>query len=491
MKRIIILAFIIFLGGSCGDEFLERPPLAELNENNFLTTENDAILATNAIYNTLRIWFYHYGGFPVIEIMSDDATKGSNPGDGTQIQPFDDFSFTTTESSILRWYTTLYQGIRRANVVIQGVPDISMNEELKARLIAEARFLRAMFYFDLVRGYGDVPKVITTNPDLQLPRSPKQEIYDEIIIPDLEFAATNLPLKSEYEASDLGRATKGAAKALLAQVYLFEGDFTSAQQYALEVINSGQYSLVSDFSEVFSVDGEFGPESIFEIPALPENFGNGGNQYANTQAIRGTPNRGWGFNRPSWDLITFFGENDPRRDATITFLGEVLDGILIQGDGPTPDTTRNDQGEIIAVECYNQKIWTPGTTTLESFGHNRRMLRYGEILLIAAECLNENGNQAEALTYLNMIRARARGGNNDILPDVTTTDQAQLREAIYRERRAELAMEGYRFFDLVRTGRAAEVLGPLGFESGKHELLPIPQAEIDLSQGVLTQNPGW
>jgi len=491
MKRIIIILFFLVATGSCTDDFLDRPPLGELTEGTFLVTENDAVLATNAIYNALREWRFGRGGFPMLEIMSDDTRKGSNPGDGSQLLPFDDFTFTPTEPNILGWYTALFQGIRRANIVLEKVPDIDMDPDLKARHLAEASFLRAMFYFDLVRGWGDVPKVTTSNPPLQIPRSPKEEIYNEIIFPDLELAIADLPLKSDYSNEDLGRATQGAARSLMAEVYLFRGDFVNAESYALDVINSGQYDLMDDFSMAFSVEGELGPESIFEIPALPEDFTNGGNQYANTQAVRGTPNRGWGFNRPTLDLINSFVEEDPRMDETITFLGETLDGILIIGDASTPDTTYNDQNEIVEIECYNQKIWTPGTTALESWQHNRRLIRYAEILLIAAECLNENGEPEQALVYLNQVRARARNGNPGILPDITTTDTNELRDAIYAERRAELAMEGHRFFDLVRTGRAPEVLGPLGFVEGKHELLPIPQTEMDLSQGVLTQNPGW
>jgi starch-binding outer membrane protein, SusD/RagB family len=491
MKKFILIISIILFTVGCSDDFLDRPPLAELTEATFLTNGNDAILATNAIYNTLRNWRFSQGGFPIIDIMSDDATKGSNPGDGTQIIPFDNFSFDATDANILGWYTTLFQALRRANIVLEKVPGIEMDEELKMRLLAEARFLRALAYFDLVRAWGDVPEITTSNPPLQVPRSPKEEIYEDIIIPDLLYSIQNLPEKSDYDAQDLGRATRGAAKGLLAKVYLFLDDYENAADYALEVVNSGQYDLMDDFSMAFSVAGEFGEESVFEIPALPENFENGGNQYANTQAIRGTPNRGWGFNRPTLDLINSFEEDDPRMDKTVTFLGEVLDGVLILGDGSTPDSTYNNQGELVQVETYNEKIWTPGTSSIESWQHNRRVLRYADILLMAAESLNETGNSSEALEYLNMVRERARDGNPDILPDVTTTDKAALRETILRERRSELALEGHRFFDLVRTGRAAEVLGPLGFVEGKHELLPIPQTEIDLSQGMLTQNPGW
>jgi hypothetical protein len=218
---------------------------------------------------------------------------------------------------------------------------------------------------------------------------------------------------------------------------------------------------------------------------------NAGNQYANTQGVRGTPNRGWGFNRPSLDLQNSFEPGDPRMDATIIFLGEVLDGVEIRGDGSTPDEIKDDQGNVIEIECYNQKVWIPGETTVTQWGHNRRLMRYADVLLMAAEALNENDDPTGALIYLNRVRERARQGNGSILPDITETDKDALRDLIILERRHELALEGHRFWDLVRTGKAPEFLGPLGFVEGKHELLPVPQTEIDISQGLLEQNPNW
>ena len=148
-------------------------------------------------------------------------------------------------------------------------------------------------------------------------------------------------------------------------------------------------------------------------------------------------------------------------------------------------------GTVTEVECYNQKVWYPGTNTITQWGHNRRLIRYADVLLMAAEALNENDKPGDALLYLNEVRERAREGNSSILPDVTVTGKDDLRTAILEERRHELALEGHRFWDLVRTGRAATVLGPMGFETGKHELFPIPQNEIDISQGSLQQNPEW
>ena len=481
--------FLFFLG--C-EGFLEKPLQGELTQQSFPTTQEDALLATNSIYNTLRTSAYNQGLFPILDIMSDDAAKGSNPGDAaSDVGPYDYFGHIPTEGNISRWWNALYEGIKRANVVIESVELISMDQTLKDRYIAEALYLRALFYFDLVRAWGDVPIITTSVVTSDLIRDSKAEVYD-LIEEDLLIAVQNLPEKSEYSSSELGRATKGAARALLSKVYLFQNDFINAEKYALEVINSGQYSLEPDFEDVSSVNGDQGIESIFEVTALPfEGVFNGGNQYANVQGVRGTPNRGWGFNRPTLDLQNSFEPNDPRLEATVIYLGEVLDGITIVGDGLTPDETRDENNTLIEIECYNQKVWTPGINVPTQFGHNRRILRYADVLLVAAESLNENGKTSEALTYLNSIRERARAGDNSLLPDITETDKSLLRDIIFNERRYELAMEGHRYWDLLRTGRAPIVLGPLGFMQGKHELLPIPQSEIDITEGSIVQNNGW
>ncbi len=491
MKKAGILLLLITSIG-CGDDFLDVGLVGSLNETFFLKNESDAILATNAIYNNLRDWRYHEG-FPILDIMSDEARKGSNPSDATQILVFDNFTYEAGEAPILGWYTTLYQTIRRANLVIERIGEVEMDVDLKRRLEGEARFLRAYTYFQLVRGYGDVPLVTSTTPEENIVRTSKEIIYDELIIPDLEFGITHLPEKSEYPNEDLGRASKGAAKGILAKVYLTRGDFENAETYALEVINSGEYFLDLVYSNVFSVDGEHGSGSIFEIGALPEDFQNGGHQYGNTQGSKGDPNRGWGFNRPTLDLINSYETDDPRMQATILFLGETLDGVTIEGHAGTQDTTYTDETEteILEIECYNQKTYSPGTTAIESWQYNVRVLRYADVLLIAAEALNENDKQAQALTYLNRVRERAREGNAAILPDITVTDKNNLRDIILNERKVELALEKHRFFDLVRTGKAVEVLGPLGFTANKNEVFPIPQSERDLSNGLLTQNQGY
>jgi hypothetical protein len=487
-----MIAGFLLLPFSCSEDFLDKPLQGELTQESFPTTAPDALLAINGVYNITRVNAFHFGLFPVMDIMSDDAYKGSNPTDAAStIGPFDQFKHIATESNHSRWWNTLYLGIKRANVVIEKVPAVEMDATLKTRYIAEASFLRALMYFDLVRAFGGVPIVteVITQPGKS--RATADEVFS-LIISDLTLAIAGLPEKSSYAATDMGRATKGAAKALLARVYLFRKDFVNAEKYAMEVINSGEYNLEADFANANSEAGEHGVESVYEIGAMRfENIENGGNQYANVQGVRGTPNRGWGFNRPSLDLMAEFETSDPREEATILYLGEVIDGVVILGDGTTPDETKDAAGNTIEIECYNQKVWTPGETVPPQFGHNRRIIRYADVLLMAAEALNENGKPAEAVIQLNKVRARARGGNPGILPDVVAGTKDVLRAAILHERRVELALEGHRFWDLIRTGRAAAVLGPLGFVPGKHELLPIPQNEIDLAQGTLKQNPGW
>lgn len=472
------------------ETFLDKEPQGDLTQNTFPVSASDALLATNAAYATLRNVGYHSGTFPILDIMSDDARKGSNPNDqASTIGPYDNFGFTTTGGELASWWATLYEGIKRTNVVIEKVPGIEMDATLRSRYIAEAKFLRGLYYFDLVRAWGGVPLVTTLNPSTKLQRSTKEEIYKQIE-EDLLAAITDLTEKSEIPPAELGRATKGAAKALLAKVYLFKGDFPNAEKYAMEVITSGIYGLEPDFTDANGVNGEHGTESVFEIGALGVEA-EAGNQYANVQGVRGTPNRGWGFNRPTPDLRNSFEPGDTRLKGTIIDLGDVLDGVIITGDGLTPDVTTDANGNILETECYSRKVWTPGNDVPSQWNHNRRILRYADVLLMAAEALNENNKPGEALIYLNKVRERARQGDPLILPDVTTTDKTELRNKILTERRHELAMEGHRFWDLVRTGQAAAVLGASGFKTGQHELLPIPQSEIDISQGTLLQNPNW
>jgi len=305
---------------------------------------------------------------------------------------------------------------------------------------------------------------------------------------DLLDAIEVLPKKSEYDAADLGRATQGAAQGMLAKVYLTTGDYTHCISHCMDVVESDEYELWPVYPEIFQRVGENCSESLFEIQATALSTGSliAASPYNMIQGVRGIPNLGWGFNRPSDDLVAEFEPFDPRLAATVLNPGEPLpDGSAVVQDNPE-----------ILNERYNQKAWVPAHPGLQDNGPgNIRILRYSDVLLMLAEALNEENQPGDALIYLNRVRDRARGNYPpNIIPEVTTTDQAELRLAIWHERRVELAMEQHRWFDLLRTGRVAErmqAVGKANFSPNKHELLPLPQAEIDVSGGNLEQNQGY
>jgi len=362
-----------------------------------------------------------------------------------------------------------------------------MDETLRKKWLGEAHFLRAHFYFNLVRWFGSVPlitKPLTQDEFYTQERASVEKLYEQIKS-DLNVAASSLPLKSAMEPIDLGRVSKGTAAGLLAKVFLTQGDFTNAAKWAKEVIDSKEYSLYPDYARLFRKEGENGVESLFEIQATALEASYAGATVFNmVQGVRGSPNLGWGFNNPSDDLVRSYEPGDPRRDATVLYVGEVLpDGSGVIEDNPSMENER-----------YNQKAWVESHPGLQDNGPgNIRILRYADILLIAAEALNELNNPTEALKYLNQVRQRARGTRTTVLPDVVSADKVTLRERIWKERRIELAMEQQRWFDLVRTGQVEKVMKNLGknFIKGKHDLFPIPQTEIDLSEGKMTQNPGY
>jgi len=284
IKYIILLTAALTLLFTGCKKFLEKEPQGLLTEQFFPTTATDALQATNACYEAVREWSYNSGGYPILDIMSDDARKGSNPSDQSNtVGAYDKFAITTTQDGLDRWWAALYVGVKYTNVVIEKVPAINMDNNLKTRYIAEAQFIRGLIYFDFVRAWGGVPLVTTTTPPLKLAQATVDQVY-ALIINDLTFAADNLPEKNEYAAADLGRATKGAARSLLAKVYLFRHDFVNAEKYAMDVINSSKYGLEPVFTNANGINGQNGIESIFEVGALQvEGTENGGNQYANTQ----------------------------------------------------------------------------------------------------------------------------------------------------------------------------------------------------------------
>ncbi|AMJ64293.1 RagB/SusD family nutrient uptake outer membrane protein [Hymenobacter sp. PAMC 26628] len=464
---------------SCS-KYLDVNPQGQPKAEQFFQTQADATLAINAAYGKLREWnLTAFNWLAVTTLTSDDAEKGSVAGDAEFLNNFVFFRITSTEGAVEGYWTGQYQGINVCNQVIQNVPNVSaMDATLKARYVAEAQFVRSLQYFNLVRAFGDVPlsvKPAETPDELNPARAPKDQVYAQIVS-DLTAAAAVLP--TSYSAADQGRATKGAALALLSKVKLYQKNWADALS-ASDQVMALNYALAPDFYKMFRVPGENGTESIFEIQSqtLVGNCGASNNQWAQVQGVR--PQFGWGFFNPTADLEAAFEPGDTRKLGTILLRGST-----------TPDGDKIDPNA--SNMRYNMKAYVPNSYPKDcNYGadQNIRVLRLGEVLLINAEAANELGQSAKALVDVNRIRVRA-----GLAPLAAGLSQDALRQAIWKERRVELALEyGDRYFDLVRQGRAGIVLRAAGknFVDGKNELMPIPLSQITLSGGKLTQNPGY
>ena len=469
INTLIYVLLATFLLAGC-DDFVEEvevvAPTAEESGEVFTPTQ-----FITGVYGRHTDFSYAFAYLGITEIISDNADKGSSPTDtGTDKHLLDGLTYTSTSPSFRDMWTQWYKTIGRATLAIEYTEDYEpINESLRQRLIGEAKFLRALNYFWLVRGFGDVPIQEVNLVD----RAPVSEVY-AYIEQDLIDAAASLPAKGDYAVADIGRATRGAAQGLLAKVYLYEKKWQQAADMANTVINSGDYALEPDYATVWRASTENGPESLFELQARGEIIAHGIQQYSQTQGARGPSGWGWGFNTPSEDLLNAFNEagDTVRRDATIIFAGETLfDGREVSSSVENPR--------------YNEKAYSSANPGAGESDKNIRILRYAEILLIEAEALNELGQSAAALTPLNEVRERVN------LPDITTTDQGGLRQMIWNERRLELAFEHDRWFDLIRTGQAESVMTALGLPfSEKNKLFPIPNDQL-IQTPEMTQNPGW
>lgn len=492
-KISIVLSVAALFVASCSDDFLDRKPFGS-------TTAEDLGFSDQELYEGLvfdtysHLRSYDVSALPfvaVTSITSDDADKGSTPSDAPDVGQLQNFTFNADNGIIAAWYRGNFTGVSKSNEALSFLANAPQNDSIEV-LRAESRFMRALYYFNLVRAFGGMPIVdhkLEQN-EATPARSSLAETY-EFIRKDLEFAASRLPSKSEGGTSWYGRATRGAAWAYLAKVNLYEKKWGEAYRLSSLVIASGEYNLNTPYNRIFTEDEENGPESVFETQCQQNILYNPsiGSQYAEVQGVRGSLNLGWGFNTPSENLLNAYEPGDPRKEATIIFRGkEIEPGQVVPADADNP--------------MYNKKVYPwlnertrpnrdfPNGYWQKGSWIDIRLMRYADVVLMNAEAALESGNIPEALAKLEMVRKRARGSSTNILPEITTTDPVELRKAIHHERRIELAMEAERYFDLVRWGEAAAVLGPKWVE-GKNNLFPIPQSEIDLSAGVLEQNPMW
>lgn len=469
-----------------------------ITELDYLKSESDYRTMAVSVYTPMQ-WLSHQT--VIGDVASDNSVSGGeNASDWLAIQQFDDYNLTPVNDVLTDFWKAAYEGVNRANYMHQYKDKNLAGETVsfagKDALYGEVYFLRAYYYFQLVRMFGDVPLFVDRRLSLSdsrtLQRSPKAEVYKQIET-DLTTAIGTLPAVQVQK----GRITKYAAQALLGKVYLYQNKFDAAAAMLDNVISSNAFSLVSNFSSMFLAAGENGPESVFEIQysnnspyynwgGTTRGQGNMAVQMCGIRGIAGTAAMpyasGWSFNLPTANLANAYAAGDQRKAGTI------LDIEAYKTANPSFNITYQ-VAPYRNTGFYNQKYQprkgeSSGQIEL-NYLNNFRCIRYADVLLMAAEAWNRatTPNDVKAQGYLNQVRQRAFGDN---LHNITATGTA-LKTAIWDERRLELAMEGDRFFDLVRTGQAATKIA--GFTAGKSELFPIPQSEVQISG--LTQNPGY
>ena len=526
---------------SCNDWLKEEAP-GTTNLNDFFTSGTTAIQTANACYTPLA-WEYNTTYFPewfIGDVASDDALKGGqNTTDMADAYDIENFKTNPNNGLLLDFYRAQYQGIARCNLALQQVPavepDETMTQERKDCLLGEVHFMRAYYYFRLVRIFGGVPYVdfvIDSSNEWQQPRATADEVYQKII-DDLLIAEPLLWNKSKYADEDLGRVTKGAAQAMLLKVYLYMHDYENAYKWGKTFMeqqyNTGEYSLCLNYPDNFTLAGENGPESVFEIQYMEDPTSDYGEGFGFTRgtfttvltrsralSLQGV--EGWGFNHPTQDLYDEFETNvvdtdgdgiadgpDPRRDWTIY--------------APTAEEIASNPEYTYLGSYYSNfktAFYENGAYYILTHATrsplNYRLIRLSDVMLMYAEAAVHQSDPVTATTMLNNVRSRVgmpAYGSYQVQSDwemPADGDGSDLLRAICHERRVELAMEGHRWFDLCRWGIVYDVMdkdkGSYGshesaearaemasFIEGKNELFPIPAEEINLNP--MEQNPGY
>lgn len=521
MKKIIYklsILLVIALSG-CSKDFLEVAPVGQLSSDNFLKNDNDVKLATMGIYNKIQE-NYSKGTWTSVYFMKNlpaDDTKcaGPNAGDTPEYQYLDDFSITSDNSKIAAIWTNFYSTINSCNTIIVNVGSNPEATDGMKVMVGEAKALRAFTYLDLVTMFGGVP-LMTVNPvqpsEFSKPRATPAEVY-VLIEADLKDAIEVLPVKSAYAAIDKFRFSKGTAQALLGKAYLYEEKYSDAATVLGSLISSNEYGLEPNYADIWTKEHEFGTESIFEISyTSQENYGwgnfpwSGGNEsniemqldgpradgdgsfdFSNLDPTKLDIVGGWGFNLPSKEIGDLLYSNS----ADLRIKGSVVseaDYFVAGGAYQVGEYPYDYEGYLrLKYAGRASETTDPATGQPElNYGSNYRIIRYADVLLMAAEAYNKSSNDVAAQTELKKITDRA---------DITAHAESgtALFDQIVIERAKELCFEGSRYWDLVRWGMASAQMNDIGFVVGKHELFPIPLNEI-LSNTMMDdkdQNPGY
>jgi hypothetical protein len=504
--KVALFSLVILSSTSCSD-YLDMKPLNTRVEENFYQNQQDMYDAMVAVYDVLQ-WGGFQGYIPeetLANVASDDTyAGGANAGDQPAWVALDNFSLTPTLGPQASIWGRYYSGIYRANLFLEKLPGATVSDDFAKRSTAEVKFLRAFYYFQLERWFGNLPLILKTlNPsEYDFPQSAPADIYAQIE-KDLTEAIPDLPLS--VSDSEKGRITKGAAQSLLGRVILFENDDTRMGEVATlvdNVVNSGAYDLVPDYGQIFTSAGRNNIESVFEIQHsynskwgdwgwLPGGEGNIATVMIGMRDYNGpTFQAGWGFS-PVTEKLANDMKGDPRFEYSIIDVSDgtmdetgMMNATLNGGEQIKYKPGYQNTGYFVRKNAPLKENVAPDGEPMINYPNNVRVIRYPDVLLMGAEAYARSGNDAKAQGYLNQVRARVG------LSPVTATG-TDLVQAIWKERRFELAFEGQRYWDLVRTGRASSVLGDRNWQEGRNEYLPIPQSEIDNTNRTLEQNPGY
>ncbi|MFI8378357.1 RagB/SusD family nutrient uptake outer membrane protein [Leeuwenhoekiella sp. NPDC079379] len=485
MKKYIVLGLLSALTITGCEDFLEIDPQDSLTTTAFYTNAADAVAAVNAAYDGVQHLNYYGFNYPIIlNIAGGDAIKGGfGAGDRPAYLELETFDITPQNLRIQEFYAMAWGGVNRANQVLDNVSQMEISgdftESLQTRILGEATFLRALHYYNLVLAFDGMP-IYTSVPEINsevLPRSTTEETW-QFIISDFADAATMLP--DSYDVANTGRATKGAANAMLARIFALKGEWDKVDTYADLVLNSPVgYDLAPTFAENFDDRGNNNSESLFEIQYTLSNtsldiWNSSGDWNSNFLATYSAPQvggAGWSFMSPTQNLVDAFDEGDIRLGETVYRPGDAYgDGVFDPNNG---DHFAN-------AGLYGHKKLTGlvfDGSAENGFNYNYKIIRFAEVLLLKAEAQNElNGPTATAFNPLNRIRERASLDPVNAINNPGIT-QEELRDIILHERRVEFAMEGLFFYDAIYRGRGVEFFGARGYSPGD-EIFPIPPSEI-------------
>jgi len=510
-KYIIIVLITFALFSACSEEFLDKKPLVQSSAETYYSNEREANDALIGCYSIMQNEGFQLAPFMIIgDDCSDDCDLGNSKSEafswlGATAQALLKFDALPTNWVGNALWSQGFRGITWTTQAIQRISaNVNIPEAKRNQFMGEAHYLRAFYYFFLTRQYGRLPIIdhVLSYDEYYMSRGTQAETW-AFIESDLLTAAKLLPEKSKYSAGDMGRATKGAANALLGKVYMYQSKFAEAYAVLKTVAESGEYNLEPKYADIFTIEHENGIESIFEIQ---HNTSGTGWADANEGTILSfyehdaDPSdavkwhNGWSMHCPTQDLVDSYETGDPRLHATVIFKDEVFDGHVNKNSASSTG--------------YQPKKWyipysQRSQTDQSDNPKNIIFYRYADVLLYLSEAANEIGKTSESLSYLEQVRGRARSSSIDpsVLPIITENSKDALRQQIWHERRVELACEGQRFWDLVRQKRAGSVMKNYsskyssikgqGYVDGKSEIFPIPGDQVTLSNGTMEQNSGY